>query len=119
MSVWLRSRIAVELGPDIFRQAYVQDLTSLDRRLTGLIKDLRDLMQDQAHREVRTHSVYTHLLRSVCIQCGQWVFSREDHLTHLETYHPDTKLPWNMFLADGAVGGEPRVPGAMASSDCS
>ena len=56
-------------------------------------RDPRDMMRDHAYREVRTHPVYQHLLRCLCMQCGQWIFSYEDHERHLDQCHPDTKKP--------------------------
>ena len=66
-------------------------------RFTLLIGDLRDQMRDRAYKQIQTHAAFPSILRCLCVQCGQWVFTYEDHLKHMAQYHPETQLPYEDY----------------------
>ena len=48
---------------------------------------------------VRTHSLYSHLLRCLCMICGQWIFTQRDHQRHLRDHHPTIRVPLQEYKA--------------------
>ena len=78
------------------RHAYTP-LAPPPMRFTTLISQLRDHMQDGQYREVQTNRNLRSIVRSQCVQCRQWVFTKKDHLDHVATHHPGTFLPYEDY----------------------
>ena len=43
------------------------------------------------------HQHLLRLLRCLCIYCGQWVFTLDDHVHHMRERRPDVPLPWDDY----------------------